>query len=262
MEDIKVTTKIQEEALLDQIIRRQESGRRMTSRMLKPARDLTEKPWAGIDPEIVERRHLEEEARKASVDAENRERRIREAWSSSGVGARFRYSRLDSYETPTDGHCVALAACRQAVEGFGAGDGLLLLGDPGGGKTHLLCGMLFEAAQLGMSIRYVTAEDFYIGLRSRMDEPGGLSENGLLDKFARPDVLALDDLYCVAAAKSAHEESYQYRMLWALLDRRYRECRATIEFHNNNNWQRYVDAKDATIASFHWNIVKGAPKKK
>lgn len=113
---------------------------------------------------------------------------------------------------------------------FDRGAGVLLLGEPEGGKTHLLCGMLYEAIARGMTGRYVTVEDFYLGLRGRMDE--GLSESGFIDLFASPDVLALDDMYCLAAAKSAHEESYQYRMLWALLDRRYRDAKATITSTN------------------------------
>ncbi len=119
-----------------------------------------------------------------------------------------------------------MVACWDIVSAFSCGGGAALFGEPEGGKTHLLCGMLLEAAKQGMSIRYITAEDFYLGLRSCMGK--GLSEDDFIAGLAKPDVLALDDLHCVAAAKSAHEESYQYRMLWALLDRRYREARATI----------------------------------
>ncbi|MDR1518958.1 MAG: ATP-binding protein [Planctomycetota bacterium] len=168
-----------------------------------------------------------ERAREAArLRAEGERRRLEEAWKSSGVGRRFLPARLANYETPSPAHRAAAAACREAVEAFAEGNGLLLAGEPGGGKTHLLCGMLFEALERGLSVRYLAAEDFYLGLRSRMDE--GLSESGYIDRLASADVLALDDLYCLAAAKSAHDESYQYRMLWILLDRRYREARATV----------------------------------
>ena len=160
-------------------------------------------------------------------------RRVADAWAKSGVGRRFARARLGTYETPTAAHADALRACRQAVANLYQGDGILLLGEPEGGKTHLLAGMLHAAAVSGLTIRYIATEDFYIGLRGCMDR-GGMTESAYLSGLATPDVLALDDIYCVAAAKSAHEESYQYRMLWALLDRRYREARATLASTNRS----------------------------
>ena len=200
-----------------------------TSPTLSPAPASPEhwdKPWERVDREALAERRRVIDLHEAGIEEEKRQHRIREAWEKSGVGRRFRDSRLDNYQAPTESHSAALAACRQAVDDFGAGGGALLLGDPEGGKTHLLCGMLLEAAIRGMTIRYITAEDFYLGLRSRMDD--GLSESGFIDRLTSPDVLALDDLYCLAAAKSTHDESYQYRMLWTLLDRRYRDAKATI----------------------------------
>ncbi len=189
--------------------------------------------WKKLNPAEqteLDDRHREEERRRTEQEEAETRRRIAERWAASGVGRRFLSSRLGNYQTPTGEHAAALKVCRQAVDAFADGEGVLLLGDPEGGKTHLLCGMLFEAAKRGQSIRYITAEDFYLGLRGRMDS--GLSESGFIDKLVRPDVLALDDLYCLAAAKSAHEESYQYRMLWTLLDRRYRDAKSTITSTN------------------------------
>ncbi len=223
------TDQPQEEAVIEQIRRRQEQERakNQTTRTLKQAlvSDLAQRR-----AEWNDERCREYERRQAEMEEADRRRRLSDTWNLSGVGRRFRASRLDNYLTPTDAHASAVSVCREVVDAFGTGGGVLLLGDPEGGKTHLLCGMLFEAAQRGQSIRYITAEDFYLGLRSRMDK--GLSESGFIDGLVRPDVLALDDLYCLAAAKSAHEESYQYRMLWTLLDRRYRDAKSTITSTN------------------------------
>lgn len=186
--------------------------------------------WDRVDTGAYAKRAEEDERLQAEIEANRRREMLIKSWETSGVGRRFQSSRLDSYKTPTKEHMAALAVCRGVVADFETGGGVLLLGDPEGGKTHLLCGMLFEALQSGRTVRYLTAEDFYLGLRCRMDE--GLSESGFIDNLVRPDVLALDDLYCLAAAKSAHDESYQYRMLWTLLDRRYREARSTITSTN------------------------------
>lgn len=256
-----MTTEAQDEILLEQMRQKQKAENRRISRTLKPAQGFD--PMAAMDTEAYVDRRREIERRQAELEAEREKRRIAEAWRNSGVGRRFLSSRLDNYETHTPEHKTALAVCRQAVGEFRAGGGVLLLGDPGGGKTHLLCGMLFEAVNRGMSVRYITAEDFYLGLRSRMDE--GLSESGFIDRHSRPDVLALDDLYCLAAAKSAHDESYQYRMLWTLLDRRYRDARATIVSTNKplKEFKEMLDERTRRRleARMAW-VTKRIPKEK
>jgi DNA replication protein DnaC len=174
---------------------------------------------------------------------EDKERRIANAWADSGVGRRFAAARLDTYDTPTTAHVNALRSCRQAVEQLDKGDGILLLGEPEGGKTHLLAGMLHAAIANGLTARYITAEDFYLGLRACMDGKGQ-TESAYLISLANPDVLALDDIYTLAIAKSGGEESYQYRMLWTLLDRRYREAKATLA-STNRSLDQFRDILDS-----------------
>ena len=191
------------------------------------------KPWERALDAIDETRVESQSKRQAELHQVEERHRIAEAWANSGVGRRFINSRLDNYDTPTAAHDVAIRACWQAVGKLDKGDGILLIGEPESGKTHLLSGMLHAAIVNGLSARYITTEDFYVGLRGCMDKDG-MTESAYLDGLAKPDVLALDDVYCVAAAKSAHEESYQYRMLWTLLDRRYREARATLASTNRS----------------------------
>lgn len=165
-------------------------------------------------------------------EAAAKTRRINDLWSRSNVGRRFRSVRLDTYDTPTPEHRAALDACRIACSSFDHGDGLLLLGEPGGGKTHLLAAMLRVAVEAGRSVHILTAEEFFLGLRACMDE--GRSESRYLSGLAGVDVLALDDLYCLAASRGGNEESYQYRMLWHLLDRRYADARPTLASTNRD----------------------------
>lgn len=142
------------------------------------------------------------------------------------AGCRFRGASLDGYLTPTRAHEAALAACRAAVANAATGDGLLLVGATGAGKTHLLVGMLREALRGGHSGAYVTAEGFFCGLRSR--EETGLTESRYLGRYARPDVLLLDDLHCLTVGRSPGEDSYQQRMLGLLLDERHFHRRPTF----------------------------------
>jgi DNA replication protein DnaC len=164
-------------------------------------------------------------------------RRIDDAMTDAGIapGTRFRNATLDNYETPTNNHKAALDACRDICAKFSEGKGVVLFGEPGGGKTHLLVGMLREAAKAGLTIRYATAEDYFSGMRSREDV--GLSERQYVESFVRPAVLAFDDLQNVVADKSRGEDSFQKRMLWSLLDKRYMALKSTITATNRDGKQ-------------------------
>lgn len=200
---------------------------------MSPAKVYSRYDLEGLSPEaqaaLDER---EEQVRK--LVARDREREIEAALERAGVpaGCRFSKARLDTYRTPTDVHAKAVSLCREAVESFGDGDGLLLVGEPGGGKTHLLVGMLHEAVSRKMSGLLITAEDFFMGLRSRMT--GGETEEAYLNRLATVDVLALDDLHSLAAAKSVGDQSYQYRMLWNLFNKRYFMAKPTLVSTNRD----------------------------
>lgn len=195
------------------------------------------------DPEYLEslrRKRAKYKDAAESIPMHEVKRRRREAFAESGItpNCRFWGASLDNYDTPTKEHCKALEACRAWSRDRDRGDGLLLLGEPGSGKTHLLIAMLREEIRAGRRGKILTAEEFFLGLRSCMDLK--VTESGYLNKLIEVDVLALDDLYCLAASKSGHDGSYQYRMLWHLLDRRYFNARPTLASTN----RRLADFKD------------------
>ncbi len=108
-----------------------------------------------------------------------------------------------------------------------AGDGIMLIGDPGAGKTYLLAAALREMARHGKAVKYLTVEGFFVGLRGCMGPGAKLSESEYLASLKEPDFLVLDDLQYIQDG-----ESYQRRMLWLLLDMRYADCRATLTASN------------------------------
>jgi DNA replication protein DnaC len=155
------------------------------------------------------------------------EERFRETLRKAGIRARFAECTLASYIPRTPAQTEALQTCRAyALGNCGSDQGLLLMGEPNGGKTHLLIGILRAWLERGKRCHYLTAEKFFVGLRSTFNERGN-TERDYLDRLIGYDLLVIDDLHALTDG-----EGYQYRMLWHLLDERYCEKRPTLASTN------------------------------
>ena len=75
--------------------------------------------------------------------------------------------------------------------GSTAGEPVVLLGDPGTGKTHLLIGLGIAACEEGLRVRYVTAAALVNELAEAADERV-LART--VARYARLDLLCLDEL--------------------------------------------------------------------
>jgi DNA replication protein DnaC len=118
-------------------------------------------------------------------DARRRERRIAEA--------RFpRVKRLADFDlaaAPTIP--PATLAWLTALAWVTAGEPVVLLGDPGTGKSHLLIGLGMAACEEGLRVRYVTAAGLVNELAEAADEKV-LART--VARYGRLDLLCLDEL--------------------------------------------------------------------
>jgi DNA replication protein DnaC len=118
-------------------------------------------------------------------DGRRRERRIAEA--------RFpRLKRLDDFDlsaAPTIPP-TTLAAL-SSLAWVAAGEPVVLLGDPGTGKTHLLIGLGIAACEKGLRVRYATAAALVNELAEAADER---VLGRTVARYARLDLLCLDEL--------------------------------------------------------------------
>ena len=142
---------------------------------------------AAVRDRVTHRAYL---AELLAAEVEDRESRRRERRI---VEARFpRIKRLADFDlgaTPTiaPGTLAALATCNW----IGEGEPVVLLGDSGTGKTHLLIGLGIAACEQGHRVRYVTAAALVNELVEAEDERE-LSK--VVGRYGRLDLLCLDEL--------------------------------------------------------------------
>lgn len=144
------------------------------------------------------------------------------------LGFRYRESTFENYEVydATQKQTVARLAAFAAdmPEHLRGGGGLLLFGDPGTGKDHLIAALLKLAITLhGLEVSWfdggVLFDQFHVALQA----PGDDEWRRLVQELRRPHVLAISDPQPPQDALSPQ----QVRRLRDLIDRRYRDGKST-----------------------------------
>lgn len=187
-------------------------------------------------PESMTRRHCPECSKRGQAAGEDarselraRERRFR-VWLDSGIPNRYRNRTFELWVPQSKAQQAALAAlsawARDIPARVATGQGLLLLGPPGVGKTHLLTAAVTESCRAGCIARYAVWPDVLDRHKASFggspDHPG----RELLKELAEVPVLALDEL----AVKPGSD--FDQALLFDLIDTRYREQRVTLAASN------------------------------
>ncbi len=117
---------------------------------------------------------------------------------SAGIPRRYEHCTLDSFDThdpTTTSHAVAKRIARDWVERWPLVEhGLLFLGKPGTGKTHLAVGIVRELAQKGARVMFYEQRQLLKEIQATFDAGGTRGESDVLRPALDADVLVLDDL--------------------------------------------------------------------
>ncbi len=122
--------------------------------------------------------------------------------ASAGIPPNYENASFDNFSLPTDnptartGLATVLLSVRNFVREFPAGDrpGLLLIGDPGTGKTHLAVAALRALIARGFDGVFFDYQNLFEKIRSGYDEASGTSDREAYRTALDTEILLLDDL--------------------------------------------------------------------
>ena len=115
---------------------------------------------------------------------------------SARIPRRYDHCTLEQFETHHPTHVEARAIALDWIEGWPlVGNGLLFLGGPGRGKTHLAVAMARELAlRKGARVLFYEQRELLKALQGTFDSSSGRSEADVLAPVVEAEVLVLDDL--------------------------------------------------------------------
>lgn len=204
---------------------------------MEPMKDLlkrTTPPMAGnTQPFTVEQ--LEAFGR-GSVEriaierARNQRKALMKSFDHSGIPPRFQSKTFDGYTANTAESENALTECRKYANRFIAGDhegrGLLLIGTPGTGKTHLAAAICQQVLQSGKFALFTSMLGAIQSVKEAYRKESLFSEREAIRRFVLPDLLVLDEVGV------QHKTPAEQVIITDLINQRYEQMRSTILISN------------------------------
>ena len=187
------------------------------------------KEWEG--EYLIYRCSCELEREKEKVlrkKEEERKERIKKLFNQSKLGKRFSQCSLENFEV-VEGVEKAFRAIKKFIDSFPppGGEGLVLYGPPGGGKTHLSAACARELLEREYAVIFEqSAELMYRFNRTYISREE--SEDEIMQALISADLLILDDL-----EKGKWTDKVEERM-YVIVNGRYRDMKPLILTTNLN----------------------------
>jgi DNA replication protein DnaC len=156
---------------------------------------------------------------------QRRVRRFDEARIPAEYGAKtIANFRADRFNRPLKVQLLRYTEKRFDVD---KSNGLLIVGGPGTGKTHMLCSILrYLTLQRGIGCRFVDFFELTVQIRSTYDRASDLTESRVIDPLVEVPVLAIDEL---GKGRASH---YERTIVDQLISRRYNAGRIVLATSN------------------------------
>jgi DNA replication protein DnaC len=194
------------------------------------SRNIIGKVWSRC-PECERIRSEKLAAEKADEDRRHREARARKLLGRAAIPERFVGRGFDSFTADTDDKRRALTVLRDYSERFDEyarkGQGLILFGLPGTGKSHLAGAVL--QAHIDRDVLYATCLDLIRMVRETWRKDAERSERQVLASLVALDLLVIDEMGVQYGTDG------EQTILFDVLDGRYREMRPTILLTNQDS---------------------------
>lgn len=184
--------------------------------------------WFGC-PECSAQRQREEERKEAEELKKRQAEKLHEMLGRTCLPTRFIGKTFETYQPEMPGQKRAFDISKAYAKEFDThareGTGLIFLGGPGTGKSHLASAIIQEIMPEYLGL-YVTVSDCIRAVRETWNRDAERSERQVLNQFIYADLLVLDEV-----GKQYGSEGEQ-NILFDVIDGRYREQMPTILMGN------------------------------
>lgn len=148
----------------------------------------------------------------------------------SRIPLRFKTRRLDNYHVEHDAQARALAACRSYAQSWPKvkqlGTGLIFSGKAGSGKTHLACGIAYEAIEQGAQVQFATVAEVMRQIKGAFSKDSDTTEQQHIDHFSSIELLILDEV------GMDYGTDFNKALIFEILNNRYENVLPTILLTN------------------------------
>ena len=159
-----------------------------------------------------------------------KQERLNKLLKGSGLGKRFKDCTLNNWKKRKGTEQAfeeALAYSNNLKEQIEAGKGMIIFGNPGNGKSHLVAAIVNQAVKLGNVAVFERVPRLLAKIRSTYSG-GTVSEEEIITALIKADLLVLDDL----GAEKCSEWTEQ--SLYTIIDERYTEGLPVIATTNTD----------------------------
>lgn len=193
------------------------------------SRQIIGRIWSRC-PACEDERRKAGEAKEAEEARRARESRERKLLGRAAIPERFIGKGFDNFHADTDAKRSALTILRDYAENFDrnaqTGQGLILSGKPGTGKSHLAGAVL--QSQISRDVLYATCLDIIRMVRETWRKDSERSERQVLSYLGGLDLLVIDEMGVQYGTDG------EQTVMFDVLDRRYRDMKPTILLTNQD----------------------------
>jgi DNA replication protein DnaC len=184
--------------------------------------------WSGCPQCAAEAREVEEKRRQAEEE-QQRQLRMEQRLSTSGIPLRFRDRAFESFVADTEPKRKALEIASQFAEKFDEhfrdGTTVIFSGPPGTGKSHLAIASAMAVMSTG-TVLYLNALDLVRMVRDTWRRDSEMTESAVLTELSTVSLLVIDEIGVQYGTEG------EQVILFDVLNRRYRDLMPTILLTN------------------------------